>query len=54
MIAQACVATSLHPSVFGIDPEDMPAVALAIIDVLEEQAEEARREMLRAKARGGR
>jgi hypothetical protein len=52
VIAIACIRTHLPPSVFGVDEADLPAVADAILQLLDEADFKARADALAARLRG--
>lgn len=52
MIAAACLASKLPPTAFGVDLEDVPAVADQMLFLLQKEGERTRAEALKAKLRG--
>jgi hypothetical protein len=52
MIASACIAASLPPSAFGVDPEDVPVVAEEMLELLREQSRKAEMERAQQKLSG--
>lgn len=49
MMASACLAAQLPPQAFGVEPEDVPAVAAEMMELLQEQMRQAKADEMLAK-----